>query len=104
MPTFTHDAEISERIIQLTLHNSFDMVHRYTSLPRHSLQPAHDIGPNGFEDVLQRGDGIVRGLELHQCTDTKLLSACKYGGAVSTRCANAQRPWVAFHRPCHQSP
>src|SRR5712691_2335536 len=47
MPAFTHDAEIGERIIQLTLDDSFDMVNLYSSLPRQSLEAVHDIGPNG---------------------------------------------------------
>src|SRR5438270_14046243 len=99
MPAFTHDTEISERIIELAFDDSFDMVNLYPSLPRQSLHAVHHIGSNGSQDVFQRSDGVIRGIELHWRANAKLLRACKHGSAVFTRCAHAERPCVALHIP-----
>ena len=103
MSAFAHDAKIGERIIQLTLNDSFDMVDLYSSLARQSLETVHHIGSDGSQDILQGGDSVVRGIELHRCTDTILLGACKHRSAVFTSGADAQRPCVALHSPRHPS-
>src|SRR5262249_27926345 len=101
MPAFTHDAKIRERIIEFALDDGFDMVNLHPSLPRQSLYAVHHIGPNGSQDIFQRGDGVVRGIELHRRANAKLMRACKHRRAVLTGCTDAQRPGVALHMPSH---
>ena len=74
---FSNNAEIGQRIVQLTLHHGLDLIHPQTASMGKPPHPVDQVSSDGGKDVLETGNAIVLFVEVQRSPDFKLMPAHK---------------------------